>query len=410
MAPERLEVQLPTVPGDGHFHDFRRAFVDRRDPHVPLDLLDDIRPGVSVAAVGLDRRVGGRIACFGGEVLRDRTLGVHRAVVAEAAVEFVGRVLHERPGRLEAHRVRDDEFVGEALLLRQWPAALFALSGVGDRPIEGLPPTAEAERGDHQAGVPEDLLGLHEPLARLVADEVVRGNRHLVEEEGRGVREAQAVLVLGRPGGEAGGVLGDDKPGRALRGLRENRREIGNRAVGNPLFAPIEDVCRDLAVVVCHRCRGGRHRPEVAAGFGFGRAVSEHDALLGDGSEPFLLLLLGGADDDRVGPEEGGEDGGGQPDVLARHRFTHEVGVHRAAVHTAVGLGDEDELDAEGHRVRHGAHDVLGASILMVEVELQLWGQGLVDEVVEGLDHHFAGGLVAADAAYVTGGGWVSHL
>jgi hypothetical protein len=80
VAALGLEVLLPAVAGDGHLHDLGGALVDRRDPHVALDLLDDIRPGVAVAAVGLDGVVGRRVARLGGEVLGDRAFGVHRAV------------------------------------------------------------------------------------------------------------------------------------------------------------------------------------------------------------------------------------------------------------------------------------------------------------------------------------------
>jgi hypothetical protein len=42
VAPPGLEVLLPAVPGDGHLHDLGGALVDRRDPHVALDLLHDV--------------------------------------------------------------------------------------------------------------------------------------------------------------------------------------------------------------------------------------------------------------------------------------------------------------------------------------------------------------------------------
>ena len=128
-------------------------------------------------------------------------------------------------------------------------------------------------------------------------------------------------------------------------------------------------------------------RAEVGAGIRLGRPVGEHDALLGDGPEPLLLLLLGGPDDDGVRAEEGREHGCGEADVLACHHLADPVGVERAAVHPAVLLGDEDQLHAEGHRVGHGAHDVLGAAVLVVELELELGRERGVDEVVERLQH-----------------------
>ena len=116
--------------------------------------------------------------------------------VAQPAVEPVGGVLHVGAGRLEPHGVRDDELVGVALLLAQRAAALLSVDRVGDGAVEGLPAAAEAERGDHEPGVAEDLLGLDQALARREPDEVVGGHLDVVEEERGGVGQPDAVLVL----------------------------------------------------------------------------------------------------------------------------------------------------------------------------------------------------------------------
>jgi hypothetical protein len=196
VRTRRLQVLLPSVASDRHLHDLRRALVDRRDADVALDLLHDVLAGVSVPAVGLDGCVGSCVACLRGHQLRDRTLGVHRPIGAEAPVELVGRVLDEGPRSFESHGVRDDQLVGEALLLRQRRATLLAFDRVGDRPVECFPATAEAECSDHEARVPEHLLGLDESLALDLADEVIEGDLDIVEEEGRGVGESDAVFVL----------------------------------------------------------------------------------------------------------------------------------------------------------------------------------------------------------------------
>ena len=116
VAALRLEVLLPAVAGDGHLHDLGGALVDRRDPHVALDLLDQVLVGVAVAAEGLDGGVGGGVAGLGRQVLGDRPLGVEADV---DLVEALGGLLDVRPGRLQPHGVGHDQLVRVALLLRR---------------------------------------------------------------------------------------------------------------------------------------------------------------------------------------------------------------------------------------------------------------------------------------------------
>ena len=137
---------------------------------------------------------------LGGHVLGDGALGVEQAVVA---VDVLGGLLDVGASRLQPGGVRDDQLVGVALLLGERAAGLDALGGVRDGPVERGPTGAEPEGGDHQAGVAEDLLGLDEPLALDAADEPVGVDRDVVEEEGGGVAEPDAVLVLGLAVGEA---------------------------------------------------------------------------------------------------------------------------------------------------------------------------------------------------------------
>ena len=129
---------------------------------------------------------------------------------------------------------------------------------------------------------------------------------------------------------EAGGALLHDEPGRPARGERQNRVDVRDRAVADPLLTPVESVGGHLPVGLD---RGGRrrHGTQVAAGLGLGGAVGEQDALLGDASQPLLALLGGRADQDRVGAEEGGEHRGRDPDVDAGEPFADPVGVERAA-------------------------------------------------------------------------------
>ncbi len=101
-----------------------------------------------------------------------------------------------------------------------------------------------------------------------------------------------------------------------------------------------------------------------------------------------MALFLGGADEDRVAAEERGEHGGGEADVVTRHLFADAVGVERVAVHAAVRLGHEHELDTELLRVAHRSHDVLGTDVVAVEVELALRGEVVIDEVAQSAEHH----------------------
>ena len=118
---------LPTVASDGHLHDLGGAFIDGGDTNVAFDLLHDILAGVAVTTVRLDGRVGRVVAGFGRHQLRDRSLGVHRTVLAEAPIDLVGRLLDVAAGRFEAHRVRNDQLVCEALLLGKRRTALLPL-------------------------------------------------------------------------------------------------------------------------------------------------------------------------------------------------------------------------------------------------------------------------------------------
>ena len=71
------------------------------------------------------------------------------------------------------------------------------LRRVRDRAVERRPARAEPERGDHQPGVAEHLLGLDETLALDAADEPVGVDVDVVEEQRGGVAQPDAVLVLG---------------------------------------------------------------------------------------------------------------------------------------------------------------------------------------------------------------------
>ncbi len=296
----------------------------------------------------------------------------------------VGGLLDERACGLEPGDVGDDQLVRVALLLRQGRAARDARLGVLDGTVDGLPAAAEAERRHHHAGVAEDLLGLHEALALDPADEVLDRDLDVVQEQGGRVRQPDPVLVLGLGAGEALGSLVHDEPCRAAGGQREDRGGVGDGAVGDPLLRAADAVAGDLAVDL-DRDGLGLHRAQVGPGLGLGGAVGEDDPVLGDRAEPLLLLLLGGADQDRVAAQERGEDRGGQADVLAGHDLAEQVGVEGPTAHASVRLGDEDQLDAQVGR--HRTHRVLGADVLVVELQLAIERQCVLEVLLQAVQH-----------------------
>ena len=117
----------------------------------------------------------------------------------------------------QPRHVRHDQLVRVALLLGQRRAGLDALGGVGDRAVERGPSGAEPERRHHQPRVAEHLLRLDEPLALDAADQPVGVDIDVVEEQRRGVAQADAVLVLRLAVGEALRALLDHEPARARR-------------------------------------------------------------------------------------------------------------------------------------------------------------------------------------------------
>jgi hypothetical protein len=250
-----------------------------------------------------------------------------------------------------------------------------------------LPAAAQAEGSHHHAGVAEDLLRLHQTLAFDTADQVVDRHLDVVQVQRRGVGQAQPVLVFRMAGREARRAAGHHEPRRPLGGARQDGAEVGDRAVGDPLLAPVDAVAGDHAIdddALGH----GLQRTQVAAGVRLSGAVGKHHALFGDGTQPAQLLLFGGAHQDRVAAQEGGEGRRGQPDVVPRHRLADEIGVEGAAVHAAVGGGHKDQLHAQLRRVAHRAHGVLGADIVVIQLQLPLRRQRVGDELTHRVEHH----------------------
>ena len=207
------------------------------------------------------------------------------------------------------------------------PAGLDPLGRVRDGPIERRPAGAQAEGGDHQAGVTEDELGLNESLTLDPADQPISRHLDVVEEEGGGVAEADAVLVLGLAVGKARGVAVDHEPRRATRGVGQDGVEIGDAPVADPLLLPGDPVGGDSAVVAGHRLGDGLQRTEVAARLRLGRAVRHQEPLGRDASQPQRLLVRRSPHHDRVAPEERRQHRRGDTQVDAGHALADAVDV-----------------------------------------------------------------------------------
>ena len=104
-----FEVFLPAVTADGHFHDLGRALINCCNSNVPLDLFDHVLLRVTVAAMGLDGRLGRRIAGFRAEVLGDGARPILREHLIVTVVPHGVRVSDDVELRGE---VRVDRRVG----------------------------------------------------------------------------------------------------------------------------------------------------------------------------------------------------------------------------------------------------------------------------------------------------------
>jgi len=214
---------------------------------------------------------------------------------------------------------------------------------------------------------------------KTAADQAVGRDLDAVEVHRRGVAGADAVLVLGLAVREAGRAGVDHEPGGASRSLGEHGVEIGEAAVRDPLLAAGDPVAADAAVgldALGARAQGA----EVAARLGLGRGVGHQQTPFGDGAEEAPLLLLGAAEVDRIAAQEGREHAGGDAQIDARHRLADPVDVEGAAPHAAVGLRDEEQLDAE-LAAAHGAHRLERKLVVAVELEQLAVGQPVAREV-----------------------------
>ena len=192
------------------------------------------------------------------------------------------------------------------------------------------------------------------------------------------------MLVLVLPVGEAGEVLLHDEPARSAGGVREDRVDVGEAAVADPLLAAGQAVAGELSVFLDRhrdRAQGG----EVAAGLGLGGPVG-HDGPLGDLAEPELLLLRR-AEAERVAAEQRGQDPGRYADVEPRQSLTRAVDVVGTAPHASELFGQEHELDPQ-LGAAHLTDGALGAFVPGVEVEQNGGSEPALRVLPKGLEDH----------------------
>src|SRR5215469_5151223 len=107
------------------------------------------------------------------------------------------------------------------------------------------------------------------------------------------------MLVLRLIVSKAFGAFLYDEPARPARGIRQDRIEVGDSAVANPLLAAIDLVSDYLAAL--HDAVGcGLERAQIAAGVRFRGPVRKQNSLLRDAAQPELLLLQSRADCNRI--------------------------------------------------------------------------------------------------------------
>src|ERR1700710_1750890 len=180
---------------DHHALDLIGAFEDLRQLGVAHHALDRIIHGVAVTAEDLDgvrRHLHRHVAAdaFG-------HAGEHVEALPVSGVAGPRAFIDEGARRLDLHRhVREHEL--HALEFRDRLFELFALLGVGDTCVKRALRQSDRLGADRRT---VEIEGTHrgaEALA-LFANEVFQGNTHIVEEDRRVRRAAEAHLALVTP-------------------------------------------------------------------------------------------------------------------------------------------------------------------------------------------------------------------
>src|SRR5207249_5583696 len=209
-CPASVASLLQNFLGDDELHDLARALVDLGDLRVAVMALRWEVREVTVAA----------------EDLHALAPGLHRDVAREELRfsrledEGLAAVLERR--RLPGEQARGvdlrrhvRELPLDRLVLGDLLTERLALLRVRERVLEARPRDADSLCGDPDASAIECAQRDLEALADR-ADEIRIGNAALLEDELRGVRPADAELLLELPDTESLRALLDDKRGDAL--------------------------------------------------------------------------------------------------------------------------------------------------------------------------------------------------
>ena len=229
---------------------------------------------------------------------------------------------------------------------------------------------AEAEGRDHQAREAEHRLGVNEALALDAAEQVLGGHEDVLEDDRRGVRRADAVLVLVLARDEPRRALLDQKEGRSVGSRGQHRVKLGETAVGDELLGAVDFVALELAVFE-HPVGLGSNGRQLAARQRLGHGVGDDQTLVADAAKPVLALLLGGAHHDGIGAEKDGEKGRGHAEVEAGHLLGHAVDVVGRASEPTQLLGNEQEVKPD-LRAEQLLDETERKLVLVVELETNI--------------------------------------
>lgn len=164
------------------------------------------------------------------------------------------------------------------------------------------------------------------------------------------------------------------KPAGSTRGQGQNGVNVSHATVANPLLAPGDAVAHNLATFF-NWLRFGRHGGQIAACLWLSGPVGTQQRFFGNTAEPILLLFLGSAPT-LIGsePKKGSQYPGGNAQINRGHQLGDAVNVVRAAAQPVVLFGDEEQVQADGHRVVQRLEDVVGKGVVVVEVEQEFGG------------------------------------
>src|SRR5881296_2409186 len=273
-------------PADDELLDLRRPLVEAVDTSVTPEALDGELVAEAIPAVDLDRVVRDALRHLRREELRDARL----ARVRLSLVFQIARAPHEKPRGLGV-----DDHVRDHLLHQLVPgdrlAERLALGRVRDRCVDRGLRRADGARGH---GVAARVERGHRDLESLadLAEPCAVGHAHVIEDELARVRRAKTELPVDRLRSVRTLLAVDEERGDALValarvGVREDKRELRHRPVGDPRLPSVEHPA--FAVVL----RGGLQARRVAPDRWLGEPEARDDLAFAEAGEPRALLLLG---------------------------------------------------------------------------------------------------------------------